>query len=389
MKDFVFHLDTQVFFGEDALSYLVPSCSLHGKKILLCIGGGSVKDIGIFDEVMDELNKASFEITLFEGIEPNPTITTVRRGIELAKEKEVELILALGGGSVIDAAKAIAAGVCASEDPWHLVKGMCKADKALPLGVILTLAATGSEMDNISVISNEETKEKIGWSAASVLPKFALMNPRYSFSVSKKMTASGIADIMSHAMENYFMVGEGSFLSEELALAILCSCVHYAPMVLEDPHHYEARANLMWAGSWAINGLLSAGKEKGWSLHPMEHELSAFYDLTHGIGLAILTCPWLEYILDEKTEDKIARFGYGVFDVEKSSSTYDDAKKAIQELRDFYRSMELPLHLEEVGIGSEDFELMAEKIVSSRGGFLRGTKVLGKEDLVEIYRMSL
>ena len=389
MKNFVFHLDTQVFFGEDALSYLVPSCTRYGKKILLCIGGGSVKEQGIFDEVMEELSKGLFDITVFEGIEPNPTITTVRRGIEQAQEREVELILALGGGSVIDAAKAIAAGVCASEDPWHFVKGICKAEEALPLGVILTLAATGSEMDNISVISNEETKEKIGWSAASALPKFALMNPRYSFSVSREMTASGIADIMSHAMENYFMVGEGSFLSEELALAILRSCVHYAPVVLQDPHNYEARANLMWAGSWAINGLLSAGKDKGWSLHPMEHELSAFYNLTHGIGLAILTCPWLDYILEEKTQDKIARFGYRVFDLEKSSSAYDDAKNTIQQLGNFYLSMGLPLHLKEVGIGSEYFELMAEKIVSSRGGYLRGTKVLGKEDLVKIYRMSL
>lgn len=389
MRDFSFHLDTQVFFGEHALDHLRPSCACYGPRILLCIGGGSVKENGILDEVMNELEKGFFEIILFEGIEPNPTITTVRRGIEQAIEHDVDLILALGGGSVIDAAKAIAAGVKTPEDPWHLVKGMCQAEEALPLGVILTLAATGSEMDNISVISNEETKEKIGWSATTVLPKFALMNPRYSFSVSPYMTASGIADIMSHSMENYFMPGEGNYLSEELALALLRSCVHYAPIVLEDPQNYEARANLMWAGSWAINGLLSAGKNKAWSLHAMEHELSAYYNLTHGIGLAILTCPWLEYILDEETQEKIARFGYRVFDLPPSTSIYEDAKRAIDALRDFYLSMGLPLHLKEVGIGSEKFDLMAEKIVSSRQGALMGTRRLEKEDLMEIYRMSL
>lgn len=185
------------------------------------------------------------------------------------------------------------------------------------------------------------------------------------------------------------MPGEGNYLSEELALALLRSCVHYAPIVLENPQNYEARANLMWAGSWAINGLLSAGKNKAWSLHAMEHELSAYYNLTHGIGLAILTCPWLEYILDEETQEKIARFGYRVFDLPPSTSIYEDAKRAIDALRDFYLSMGLPLHLKEVGIGSEKFDLMAEKIVSSRQGALMGTRRLEKEDLMEIYRMSL
>ncbi|NLY37052.1 MAG: iron-containing alcohol dehydrogenase [Tissierellia bacterium] len=387
MQDFIFHISTKILFGEKT-DQLAKECSSYGKRLLLVYGGESVKRAGIYDEVLEALK--GLEIVEFPGIEPNPRIDSVREGIALAKKEKVDLILALGGGSVIDAAKAIAAGARCEDDPWNIVLGTCSVEEALPLGTILTLAATGSEMDAISVISNMETKEKFGWSSPNVLPKFSLLNPRYTFSVSRKMTAAGVADIMSHAMENYFSLGEENYLADRFAEGLMKTCIHYGPIALEDPKDYSARANLMWAGSWAINGLLSAGKALPWSVHALEHELSAFYDLTHGVGLAILTGPFLRHVLSEQTKAKIAQFGYNVFDLPDSGNEHRDALKAIEALEDFFEcELGLPMSLEEVGIGEEDLATMAKKILLQRGAPIMGFAKLDEEDILEIYKKSL
>ncbi len=387
MQDFVFHVDTKILFGEK-IDQLKAECQVYGSKILLVYGGDSVKRAGIYDEVLGALE--GLEVIEFSGIEPNPRLESVEAGIELAKKEGVDMVLALGGGSVIDAAKAIAAGVRTPGQVWDFVLGKTTVEDALPLGTVLTLAATGSEMDSISVISNMKTKEKFGWSSPHVQPRFSLLNPRYSFSVSKKMTAAGVADIMSHALESYFMVDSKNFLADRLAEGLLKTCLHYGPVVLEEPENYEARANLMWAGSWAINGLLSAGKGVPWSVHALEHELSAFYDLTHGVGLAILTGPFLRQALKYGTARKIAELGYYVFDLPASGDEYRDALGAIDALEEFFdEGLNLPLSLEEVGIGEEDLELMAKKIIQHRSGPLQGFVELDEEDILNIYRSSL
>lgn len=387
MQDFIFHVNTKILFGEK-LDQFRKECALYGNKILLVYGGESVKKAGIYDEVLKALEE--FTIVEYPGIEPNPRLESVREGVALAKEENVDLIVALGGGSVLDAAKAIAAGAKSEDDPWQIVLGKSKVTDALPLGTILTLAATGSEMDSISVISNTQTKEKFGWSSPKVLPKFSLLNPRYTFSVSRKMTAAGVADIMSHAMENYFTLGEENYLADRFAEGLLKTCIHYGPIALANPEDYSARANLMWAGSWAINGLLNAGKAMPWSVHALEHELSAFYDLTHGVGLAILTGPFLRHTLSEKTKAKIAQFGYQVFDLPHSGDEFQDALKAIEALEDFFESeLSLPLSLEEVGIGEDDLALMAAKILRQRGEPIQGFVELDEEDILKIYQASL
>lgn len=387
MQDFIFHLDTKILFGEK-IDQLKKECSVYGKKVLLVYGGGSVKKTGIYDEVLEALE--GLDIVELGGIEPNPRIESVREGVALAKKEKVDLVLALGGGSVIDAAKAIAAGAKCENDPWDIVIARCKVEDALPLGTILTLAATGSEMDGISVISNMQTKEKFGWSSSMVLPKFSLLNPRYTFSVSEKMTAAGVADIMSHAMENYFTLGEENYLADRFAEGLMKTCIHYGPIAMENPKDYSARANLMWAGSWAINGLLNAGKALPWSVHALEHELSAFYDLTHGVGLAILTGPYLRHVLSEKTQRKIAEFGYNVFDLPQSGNEHRDALKAIEALEDFFEcQLGLPLSLEEVGISQTNLALMAKKILLQQGAPILGFAELGEEDILEIYKKSL
>lgn len=387
MEDFIFHLPTKILFGEK-LEELREECLKYGDKLLLVYGGNSVKRAGIYDEVLAALEGLS--LVEFSGIEPNPRIESVRRGIELAEKEEVDLVLALGGGSVIDAAKAIAAGARSQADPWEFVIGKAKVTEAIPLGTILTLAATGSEMDAISVISNLDTKEKLGWSSEHVLPKFSLLNPRYTFSVSKRMSAAGVADIMSHAMENYFKAGPDNYLADRFAEGLLKTCLHFGPILLEKPDNYEARANIMWAGSWAINGLLSAGKAIAWSVHGLEHELSAFYDLTHGIGLAILTGPFLRHVLGEKTQRKIAEFGYNVFDLPLSGDEYKDALKAIEALEEFFSDqLGLPLSLEEVGIDDQHFGEMAKKIIKQKKGPIDGFALISEEDIIAIYRESL
>lgn len=387
MKDFVYHIPTKILFGEKTQE-LKKECLNYGNKVLLVTGGQSVKKAGIFDEVIEALE--GLEIAEFSGIEPNPRLESVRAGVELAKKEEVDLVLALGGGSVIDAAKAIAAGAKTSIDPWQLVLDPSQVEDALPLGTVLTLAATGSEMDAISVISNMETKEKFGWSSPKVLPRFSLLNPRYTFSVSAQMTAAGVADIMSHAMENYFKTGPDNYLADRFSEGLMQTCVHFGPIALREPENYEARANLMWASSWAINGLLSLGGPVPWSVHSLEHELSAYYDLTHGTGLAILTGPYLRYALNDGSQRKIAEFGYGVFQLEKTANERADALAAIEALEEFFsQELKLPLSLREVGIGDEDFEEMAEKIIRQKKGPIQGFVELDREGILEIYRASL
>lgn len=389
MIDFIFNVDTKIFFGKNQLEKLPEEIKKYGNKVLLSYGGGSIKKSGLYDKLTKLMKDAGIEIFDFEGIEPNPRLATAKKGLQIARDNKVDLILAVGGGSVIDASKLIAASYYTDADPWDIVIGKAKVEKALPVAAVLTIAATGSEMDTASVITNVDTREKLGWASPLVRPRFSFLDPELTYTLPPKQTSAGVADIMSHTMENYFSVDDSAYLQDSMAEGILRTLVKYGPIALREPENYDARANIMWANSWAINGLLSAGKSHDWSVHGMEHELSAYYDITHGIGLAILTPPWLKYCLNEKTAPKIARFGHRVFDLEDTGNTMADADKAIKTLHNFFKnSMEIPMTLREVGIDDTALEEMAEAAAKHKDNEIDGFVKLGATDILEIYRAA-
>lgn len=389
MNDFIFEVSTKILFGKDQLKSLAKEVKKYGSRVLICYGGGSIKKIGLYDDVIKIFENNDIFYTELKDIEPNPRLESVQRGIELAKDNDIDFILAIGGGSVIDCAKLVAAGYYYDGNPWDIVIKKANVERALPIGTILTIAATGSEMNPSSVISNIKTKEKIGWASTKVMPKFSIMNPEYTYTVNKHHTAAGLADIMSHTMENYFSLNDGCYMVDRFAEGILKTCIKYGPTALNDPENYEARANIMWANTWAINGLIKTGKTTDWSCHAIEHELSAFYDITHGTGLAIITPHWLRHVLNDDTVDKVCEFGKNVFGIELTGDKYKDANLAIDSLRVFFDEMGIPRGLKDLGIGEEHLEEMAQLAIKHKNGPINGFVKIDVSDVLEIYRNSL
>lgn len=389
MNSFVYDLPVKVYFGKDQLGHLGEELAKCGKRVLLAYGGGSIKQTGLHDKVMGEIRKAGLEVFELPGIEPNPRIGSVRRGADICKENRVDVVLAVGGGSTIDAAKFIAAGAKVDHDPWDfLSEKWAPITEALPVITVLTLAATGSEMDAGGVISNPETKDKIGRSADPLLPKVSFLDPTLTFTVSPYQTACGAADILSHLFETYFNMDSDLYMLDCFMEGLMKTVIRYAPVAMKTPDNYEARANLMWAASWAINGFVNGGKAQAWSCHPMEHELSAIYDITHGLGLAILTPRWLEYCLDETTLPRYVQFGVNVFDLDPQQEPMETARQAIERFSVFlFGTLGLKSTLTEVEIGEENFPVMARKACA--GGTLPGFKPLNQQDIENIFRMCL
>ena len=387
MNNFIYNIPTKVYFGENQLSHLSEELKRFGSRVLMTYGGGSIKKMGLYDKVMDEMNKAGLEVFELSGIEPNPRIDSVRKGAQMCKEHKIDVLLAIGGGSTIDATKFMAAGACVDHDPWDFFnEKRAPINEALPIVTILTLSATGSEMDTAAVISNPETNDKIGRLDPNVLPKVSFLDPTNTYSVSKYQTACGSVDIMSHIIEVYFNMEPDLFMLDCFMEGMLKTVVKYAPVAMQEPDNYEARANLMWTSSWAINGFINGGRAKSWSCHPMEHQLSAFYDITHGLGLAILTPRWMEYCLDETNVSKYVQFAVNVFGVDANQEPMAIAREGIQRLYDFFfKTLGLQSTLTELGIGEEHFAEMAYKACG--GKVLKGFKVLTQEDVVNIYKM--
>lgn len=387
MENFTYAIPTVVHFGKSQIEKLGAEVAARAHKVLVVYGGGSVKRSGVYDAAIQQLKAHGVEWAELSGVEPNPRIAAVREGVRLCKEQALDGVLALGGGSVIDCSKGIAAGALYDGDPWDFSGKKLTPERALPIFTVLTMAATGSEMDCIAVISNPETNEKESFAGPCCYPAVSILDPTYTYTLPPFQTAAGTADIMSHTFENYFSPIETNYLADSLAETILRACVQYGPRALEVPDDYEARANLMWSSTWAINGFLEMGKGVAWSVHRMEHELSAFYDITHGAGLAILTPNWMRYVLNEKTERRFANYGVNVWGLDKSLPQRELAETAIQKTRDFFTSLGLPATLTEAGIGPEHFPEMARKARNS--GFDHTFVPLSVEDIVNIYRMSL
>lgn len=386
MNNFRFHAPTEMLFGKGQIKHLTDVISRYGKNVLLCYGGGSIKRNGIYDKIKELLKDC--KIVELSGIEPNPKIETVERGIRLCREHNIDVVLAAGGGSTIDCAKVVAAGVNYEGNAWDIVTDPSKITKVLPIVTILTLAATGSEMDSYAVISNMKTNEKIGTGSWGMIPKTSICDPEYLYSVPKMQTAAGTADIMSHVIENYFSTVNDSFVADKFAEGLLQTCLKYCPIALENPENYEARANLMWASSMALNGITECGKDQPWTCHPIEHELSAFYDITHGVGLAIITPKWMRYILSDKTVDKFVQYAENVFNIENNGDKFAVANKAIDKTEQFFSACGIPMTLKELNIDETHFEKMAEDAVKF-GGLQYAYVPLDKQDVINILKECL
>ena len=389
MQNYVHAIPTKVYFGKGQIERLPEALAAFGKRVLLAYGGGSIKRIGLYDTIMKLLNEGGFAVTELSGIEPNPRIESVAEGVRLCKENHIDVILAVGGGSTIDCAKAIACGVFyEGEDLWQMVVTSGGFSKALPLVDVLTLSATGSEFDGGGVISNMKLNEKLG--AGLTYPAVSICDPTYTFTVSPYQTAAGSADIMSHIFEGYFSREDDCELSDGIAETILKTVMKCTPIALQDPENYSARANLMSCSSVACSGIPEYGKEDtGWPCHAMEHELSAYYDITHGVGLAILTPRWMRFILkkDPTALPRFVRFAKNVFGL---TGTDEEAlaREAIDKLEAYFKSTGIPMTLREVGIGPEHIEDMAAHAIQV-GRLDRAFVPLSKEDLAAIYRMCL
>ena len=388
MQNFDYMTPTRLIFGENAIEKLHNVMASIGKRVLLTYGGGSIKKIGLYDKVIDIL-KEDFEITELPGIQPNPKYDpSVLEGVRLCKENDIEVILSVGGGSVLDCSKAIAAGAKYDGDPWDLITYKVKAQAALPIVDILTLAATGSEYDSGGVISRTDTNDKIGYMDPLLYPVCSFLDPRYTFSVSRKQTAAGCADAMNHIMEQYFCE-DSTLLNDGFCEAGLKSLMVNTRKCLDNPEDYTARAEMMFACTLGCNGIYSLGNsESGWPCHGIEHALSAYYDITHGEGLAIITPRWMRHILSDRTLGRFVKYGVNVFGIDAGLPGYEIAEKAIDATYAFFESIGIPMHLREVGIGEERLDEMARHIAVNEG--LENAYVpLTEKDIKDILVASL
>ena len=387
MQNFDYMTPTRLIFGKESIVKL-PEVMRHlGKRVLLTYGGGSIKKLGLYDRVKELLK--GFEIIELSGIQPNPKYDpSVLEGVRLCKENNIDVILAVGGGSVLDCSKAIAAGTKYDGDPWDLISYKVKAQAALPIVDIITLAATGSEYDCGGVISRTETNDKIGYMDPLLFPVCSILDPVYTFTVSKKQTAAGVADAMNHTIEQYF-AADTTLLNDGFCESMLKSLMVNGRKCLENPEDYTARAEMMLCCTYGCNGILSLGNSpSGWPCHGIEHALSAYYDITHGEGLAIITPRWMKHILSEKTIDRFVKYGINVFGIDATLPKQEIAEKAIEATYAFFESINIPMHLREVGIDDSRLDEMAHHIAINEG-LEHAYAPLSEQDIKEILVASL
>lgn len=387
MQNFDYCTPTRLLFGKGVIEKLPEVIASVGRKVLLTYGGGSIKKIGLYQKVLELLK--DFSIVELPGIQPNPKYDpSVLDGVRLCKENGIEVILAVGGGSVLDCSKAIAAGACYDGDPWDLISYKVKAKAALPVVDILTLAATGSEYDTFGVISRPETNDKIGYGDPLLYPLCSFLDPTYTFSVSRTQTAAGCADAMNHIMEQYF-TGETTLMNDGFCESILRSLMVNGPKCLENPEDYTARAEMMFCCTLACNGIVAQGNSpSGWPCHGIEHALSGYYDITHGTGLAIITPHWMKHILSGRTLERFVKYGVNVFGIDPSLDKWEIARKAIDATSDFFASMGIPMHLREVGIDSSRIGEMARHVAENEG-LDTAWVPLSEQDIADILTASL
>ena len=393
MFDFKYYTPTKVIFGKNTESRVAELIKeFNGTKVLIHYGGGSVVRSGLLKRVTDTLDAAGIGYVTLGGAVPNPHLGLVYEGIELCRKENVDFLLAVGGGSAIDSAKAIGYGLANEGDVWDFYDYKRQAKAGMPLGVILTIAATGSEMSDSSVITKEEGLVKRGYSSDFGRPRFAILNPELTMTLPDYQTACGCTDIMMHTMERYFTNGGNMELTDSRAEGLLRTVKKNALILKKDPKNYDARAEVMWAGSLAHNGLTGCGNDGGdWMTHKLEHELGGLYDVAHGAGLAAIWGSWARYVY-KNCLHRFKRFALNVMEVEDRGSDEEIALCGIEAMEDFYRSIDMPTNLRELGVkpAEGDLELMAKKCaVGLNGGTGGSAKVLDEAAMLAIYRASI
>ena len=392
---FEYYTPTKIYGGDGAICHLNEALSQFGKKVLMVFDKNTATATGIYDIVTKMFKDNGYQWWEYDKVDPNPRLHSVQDGAKICKENGVEVILAIGGGSVIDCSKGIRAAAYFPGDLddydglWAWAADGREITKTLPLVDICTMASTGSEMDGGAVITNEKTHQKGGAFHGDLFyPTVSILDPKYTYSVPKRHVAAGCADIFIHTSETYLDGGDGTYLVDGFAEAIMRTCVKYGPIALAEPDNYEARANLQWAAPWAINGLVRAGRTSGWTLHGLQHPMGAYHDIIHGQGLAILMPHWMRYILGKaNTVEKFAQYGVNVFGLDANLDKNVLAEKAIEATEDFFfNKLGIPRTLSEIGMDDSNFDAMAE--MAAAGGKMMYVP-LSKEDVIAIYKAAL
>ncbi|TVQ20881.1 MAG: iron-containing alcohol dehydrogenase [Spirochaetaceae bacterium] len=389
MENFKFYSPTEFVFGKDAEKELGELIVGSGaKKVFLHYGGGSIKKTGLYDRVIQSLKQKNIDFLELGGARANPVDSLVYDGIYLCRKEGCDFILAVGGGSAIDSAKAIAAGVKYDGDFWDFFDGKATIEDALPVGVVLTIPAAGSEGSVATVITKEDEGLKRGAGSDLLRPRFAIINPELTYTLPMWQTAAGVVDMMSHIFERYITKTENVILTDRLCEATLVSIMEAARRIVSDPKDYEARATICWAGTIAHNGILGVGRQEEWTTHALEHELSALYDMTHGAGLAVMFPAYMEYTLEEDVERyyRLATKAFGV--PENHNNKKAVAREGIQRLKGFFIEIGMPVTLKEAGAKKEDFPKLLETLKKNKGNKLGSFMKLKLSDAKKIYEMA-
>ena len=387
MNEFSFYNPVKIHFGKGSIEQLRKELPQYGQNILIVYGGGSIKKNGVYNDIMTILNDLNMNVFELAGVEPNPRVETARKGIEICKENNIEIVLAVGGGSVIDCSKLIVAGAKVEADAWDLVTKKVIAKEALPLATVLTLAATASEMNSGSVITNLETKEKFGWGSPACFPKFSILDPTYTYSVPANQTVNGIVDTMSHIFEQYFNNAANTPITDEMSEGILRTLIDVAPKALQDPSNYEHRETLMLAGTLGLNGFLALGSRGDWATHNIEHAVSAYYDIAHAGGLAILFPNWTKHSVHVNPA-RFAKLAVNVFNIDGTGKSDEQiALEGIDALSAFWTSLGAPTRLADYKIDAAYLDGMVKNCMIN-GPFGNFNK-LEADDVRKILEMSL
>ncbi|MHB1377113.1 MAG: iron-containing alcohol dehydrogenase [Candidatus Humimicrobiaceae bacterium] len=386
MENFIFKNETKIIFGRGTENDVGKEVLKYGRKVLFHYGGGSIKKSGLYEKIMKSLKNSGLTIFELGGVKPNPVVSLIREGIKICRENDIDFILAVGGGSVIDSVKAISMGVNYKGDIWDFFEGKAKLESAVPTGVIVTIPAAGSESSVVTVITNEVGLIKRGFHSSMLLPKFAILNPELTFTLPVFQVACGAADILAHTFERYFTQSKNVDLTDRLCEGLMKSVIKNSKIAISDQGNYDAMAELMWAGTIAHNGILGTGRIEDWASHKFGHELSALYGITHGASLAVMFPAWMKYVYKYNIE-RFAQFAARVFNIDADFNDEERlALMGIKEIENYFKEIGLPVTLKELNVSSENFELMAQKAVAKGpiGNFIK----ISKEDAVKIYELA-
>lgn len=386
--NFTYCNPTKLYFGEDSLNNLKTELRKYGNNVVLVYGGGSIKKNGIYDDVLRILTESGKNVAEISGVMPNPTLSKLREGIKIAQEHQADLLLAVGGGSVCDYAKAVSVSVNCEEDPWekYFVRFEEPECRLIPVGCVLTMVGTGSEMNAGSVITNEETKQKIGHVFASedVMPRFTVLNPVYTMTLPEYQMVAGIYDIFNHICEQYFS-GEDDNTSDYISEGLMRSVIHSSRAAVEDPQNYEARSNLMWTATWALNTLISKGKTTDWMVHMLGQAAGGYTGATHGMTLAAVSLPYYRYIMPYGLA-KFVRFAENVWGIAPAGKTQEQiAAEGLAAMEDWMKEIGVVMKLSELGVSEDMLEDLADRTIPLKGGY----KELSRDEIIRVFRESL